>query len=632
MATTPKKPAAFVPYIPAHKEIPEITFQSIFLGLFLGVILAAANTYLGLYAGMTVSAAIPAAVLSMGILRGILKRGTILENNIVQTMASSGESLAAGVIFTVPALVLTGVWTEFHYWPATLMCLTGGMLGIIFMIPLRQSHVVEDTDLTYPEGLACAEVLKCGEKGGGGALILLYSMLVGGFLKFLTTGTSLLKGVLEGAWVFGKTGFYFGADVSAALLGVGYIVGFNIACLMFLGGAIAWCIALPLLGMSGITGDPMDWFWTMWSTKIRYMGVGAMIVGGVWSIISIRKGIVKGLKEAFLGYKKAGKKAATVLRTEQGMRQSHILLLLGLTTAVIVGLYQFMLNDITITIASTISTLIMSFLFIAVASYIVGLVGSSSSPVSGMTICAVLGTGGMLLVFNMTGASGIMATLIVAGVVCCAVCSSGDISQDLKTGYLIGATPRRQQWTEVIAAVVTSLVIVPVMSVLQHAYGIGTGAPGSLKAPQATLFANLVKALFGQGELPWEYVKIGALLGVGIILVDLVLKRVKSNFRTPIMAVAVGIYLPLTLSVPIFIGGIISALMQRKRKESETDSGTLFASGLIAGEAIAGVSLGAVIYFSRDALPVTISVEMLTGFIFLGLCALMIAVARKSTR
>ncbi|MEZ4749513.1 MAG: oligopeptide transporter, OPT family [Bdellovibrionota bacterium] len=642
-----KSGGAFTPYVPASKDIPEVTARAVILGILLGIVLGAANTYLGLYAGMTVSASIPAAVISMGILRGLLKQGTILENNIVQTMASTSESLAAGVIFTVPALILTGAWHKFHYVPATLICITGGLLGILFMIPLRRSHIVEDQDLTFPEGVACAEVLKSGEEGAGSAKYLFYSIFAGALLKFLTAGTNLVKGAVEWAWGVGKTGFYFGTDVSAALLGVGYIIGFNIAALMMLGGLIAWTVALPIMGATGngIEGELMDWFWTNWSTKIRYMGVGAMIVGGIWSIISIRDGIKSGLKEALVGYKEAGGKVASkLLRTDVNMDQKHILLLLILTTIAIFGLYLQMIHapiaiKLGLTSISTLAMVVLSFFFVAVASYIVGLVGSSSSPVSGMTICAILATGGLLLLARkfllsqgiaLGEMAFITATLGVAGVVCCATCTAGDISQDLKTGYILGATPKRQQWMEVVAAIIPSLVIVPVLIVLNEVYGIGTGEPGSLKAPQATLFANLVSALFTDKEIPWFFVEVGAAVGVGIIIMDLVLKKIGSSFRMPIMAVAVGIYLPLTLSTPIFIGGIIAAMMSERR--GDTDRGTLFASGLIAGEAIIGVVLGAVIYFGKDVFPLALGPgsDMLSVAVFAAMAFVLYRVAKSS--
>jgi len=622
---------ADVPFIPASKIIPEITIKSVLLGIVLGIVLAAANTYLGLYAGMTVSASIPAAVISMGILRGLFKTGTILENNIVQTIASTGESLSAGIIFTVPALLLTGVWTEIKFWPTTLICISGGLLGIVFMIPLRKIHIVEDKTLKFPEGVACGEVLKAGEKGGAGVVYLTVAMGLGALLKFVIGGVSFLKGTVEWTMGLGKSALYFGTDISVALLGVGYIVGFNIATLVLLGGLLAWAIALPILGLAtGIEGNALDWFWTTWSSHIRFMGVGAMVVGGLWSIISIRSGMVRGFREALLGYKQRSTKK-TPSRTETDMGSHHILMILLAVTIGVFLLYNYLVGSLGIATLSTVAMIVLSFFFVAVASYIVGLVGSSNSPVSGMTICAVLVTAGMLLLVGMTGPQAMLATLGVAGVVCCATCTAGDISQDLKTGHILGATPKKQQWMEIVGATIPALFIAPVLIVLNQAYGIGTRSPSSLKAPQATLFASIAKAFFGDGSIPWNWVFIGAAIGVGIIIFDQVLKAKKTDFRMPIMAVAVGIYLPLTLSIPIFLGGLIAAATH---KHSKTGSGVLFASGLIAGEALMGVLLGIIIYMKRDLFPITIFESALIPSLLsiatlLGIGLLMMNVAKR---
>lgn len=342
------------PFVPDHHHLAEITFASVSLGIFLAVILSAANTYLGLYAGMTVGASIPAAVISMGVLRGLLKRGNILENNIVQTIASTGESLSAGIIFTVPAMLLAGLWTEIEFWPTTIICITGGLLGILFMIPLRRSHIVEDKSLTFPEGVACAEVLKAGEQAGSGMKALFGALALGGVFKFLISGFGLMKGTVEWAFTLGRTGFYIGSDISVALLGVGYIVGANVGILIFLGGSIAWLFALPILGFSSDLGsDPMNWFWTNWSEKIRYLGVGAMITGGLWSIFSIRKGIASGFREAIMGYKNHEEKPK-YRRTEVAMRHSHVAILLVLTTLTVFGLYYYLIDSLAVTLVATV--------------------------------------------------------------------------------------------------------------------------------------------------------------------------------------------------------------------------------------------------------------------------------------
>lgn len=628
-----------IPFIPASSNIAEITVASVALGCVLGVVLAAANTYLGLKAGITVSASIPAAVISMAVLRGLLGRGTILENNIVQTIAASGESLAAGIIFTIPAMVLAGVWTEIEFWPTTLICFTGGLLGIVFMIPLRRNHIVEDKTLVYPEGVACAEVLIAGEKGGSGAIMVLYGLTAGALFKLCTSGIALIKGTLEWTMTAGKTAFYIGTDVSPALLGVGYIVGFNVGTVAFLGNAVAWVIAIPIVGMiSGTQGDnTLDWFWSVWKNQIRYMGVGAMVVGGVWSIYSIRDGITRGVKEAFAGYGK--KEEMAPFRTDVNMAGPHMAILLGIAVVLVYVLYQSLVGSVSIALTATFSMFVMSFFFVAVSSYVVGLLGTSNQPVSGMTICAVLATGGLLLLMGMTGAQGIMATLGVAGVVCCAACSAGDISQDLKTGYIIGATPRSQQWMEVLGAAIPAMIMAPVMIVLHHAYGIGTGGANALRAPQATLFASLTKAMFGEGALPWNMVIIGMGIGVLFIIADQFQKARGSSFRIPVMAAAVGIYLPFTTNFPIFIGGLISRLTKDTR---ETGTGVLFASGLVAGEAIMGVVIAAVIYVAsvsfstNNLLPISVfsseTVFTLVSYVALiGLLVLMGKMAKKGS-
>lgn len=487
------------------------------------------------------------------------------------------------------------------------------------MIPLRKTHIVDDKSLTFPEGVACAEVLKAGEKDGKGAQWVFLSMALGGVFKFLVGGFSLFKGTVEWAFQLGRYPLYFGSDVSPALLGVGYICGFNVSALVFIGGVLAWTIAIPIVGIPAGTENLVDGFWGLWSSQIRYLGVGAMIAGGIWSIFSIRDGIIRGFKEALLGYSQGGKEAKP-LRTERNMARKHIAMLLIATTMLTFGLYYYLIGTIGVTIVATIAMIIMSFFFVAVASYIVGLVGSSNSPVSGMTICALLFTAGLLVMFGLTGETAIIATLGVAGVVCCAACSAGDISQDLKTGYLIGATPARQQWMEVLGAAIPAFVMAPVLIVLHHAYGIGTGKEGALKAPQANLFASITKGIFGGGDIPWHMVQVGVVIGVVIIVIDQILKARNSQFRLPVMAVAIGMYLPFTLAVPIFLGGLVSLIRGEK---GDTDNGVLFSSGLVAGEALCGVGLAVVTYLNKDLLPINVfSSQGLSFAALLGLAAI----------
>lgn len=602
----------FVPYIPADKSVAEVTVKAVLLGCVLGVLMTAANTYLGLYAGMTVSASIPAAVISMGILRGILRRGTILENNIVQTIASAGESLAAGIIFTVPALVITGVWKDFKFWPVTLIAILGGMLGVTFMIPLRRALIVEEKELKYPEGLACAEVLEVGEKGGSGVIYVFAALAVGAVFKFLVTGIGLIRGVVQWATRVGKSSVYFGCDISPALVAVGYIVGFNVAMLIFLGGAIGWLFGIPLYYLA--TGFPAgadnvaQAMHATWNEQIRFMGVGAMIVGGIWSIIGVRKGILKGLEGALAAYRAAGT-GRHVERTQRDLNLVAILAMLVPATIAVFVLYAVLTGSAGIGLVSGTAMVIAAFFFVAVSSYIVGLVGSSNNPVSGMTISTVLFASVLLLLFGLRGDPGIIAALGVAGVVCCAACTAGDVSQDLKTGYLVGATPYKQQWAQVIGVLAPAFVIAPILTVLHASYGIGVQVREGvefLKAPQANLFASITTAMFGTGaSMPWVMVAIGMLVGVAIICLDEFLKRSGGGFRTYVMPVAVGIYLPWSLGVPIFIGGLAALvtgrIVGRPREKEAVHRGVLMGSGLIAGESLMGILMAFLIFFSVDA-------------------------------
>ena len=429
-------------------ELAEFTVKAVLLGCILGVLMTAANVYLGLYAGMTVSASIPAAVISMGILRGLMRTGTILENNIVQTIASAGESLAAGIIFTMPALVITGVWKGFNFWPVTLVAVLGGMLGVLFMIPLRRALIIEEEELVYPEGVACAEVLKTGESSGSGIAFVFGALGIGAIFKFLISGLSLIASGVEGAWRIGRSAIYFGCDISPALVAVGYIVGLNVSILIFLGGAIGWAICIPVYYLFAGYPDPtgvesvVKVMSDTWDSQIRFMGVGAMIVGGLWSIVGVRHGIVKGFQGAVAAYQKRNSQE-TIERTSLDMDIRSIMMMFVPTAVAIFLLYRVLTGDWTVGLTAGFVMIAAAFFFVAVSSYIVGLVGSSNNPVSGMTISTMLFASALLLLFGMTGTTGVIASLGIAGVVCCAACTAGDVSQDLKTGHLVGATPRK---------------------------------------------------------------------------------------------------------------------------------------------------------------------------------------------
>lgn len=563
----------------------ELTFSSIIIGLVIGIAMTAATVYLGLYAGMTVSASIPASVLAMGFYKGILKRNDALyEANIVQTMASGGESLAAGVIFTIPALLIVGAWNEFSFWPTTLIAICGGLLGVIFMIPLRKALIEDDKDLIYPEGVACAQVLKAGAntQDSTGFKTILQGLGIAALFKFLSSSLGLFKGTVEKAFFAGKTPLFFGGDISPALMAVGYIVGLQVSLLVLMGGGLAWFIAIPLMGtpIGMEDASALDVAWTLWSTQVRYIGVGAMVVGGLWSLLGVRKSFVAGIKA--LGNSKS----------TTDLSPSVISTLLLLNIVVMAFLYHSMIGHWGFTLITTALMILASFLFVAVSSYVVGLVGSSNNPVSGMTISALLGTSALFLVFGFQGESAILATLGVAGVVCCAACSAGDTSQDLKTGSMIGATPRAQQIAQMIGITIPAFVIAPTLTLLHNAYGIGD----KLKAPQATLFASLTKAIFGDGTLPKDKILIGAALGVLVIIIDSLFLK-KKKFRLHLMPIAVGIYLPVTLATPMILGGLVQYFVQKKKGviDEGKDQGILFSSGLVAGESLMGVAIALLI-------------------------------------
>ena len=613
-------------------KVLEFTFTAITIGVLVGIVMTAANVYLGLYAGMTVSASIPAAVIAMGILKA-LKRSAILEANIVQTMASAGESLAAGIIFTIPALVLVGAWNDFHFIPTTLIAICGGLLGVMFMIPLRKSLILEDKNLTYPEGVACAAVLEAGAANkGAGVGSIIKGLAIGAGFKLAGTGMGLLKGSVEFATKLGDRAFFFGSDISPALLAVGYIVKLEVALLVFIGGMLGWTIGIPFLGTAGLEDkSALDAAWYLWSTQIRYLGVGAMITGGVYSIFSVRKGISSGIR----GLKTAYGSNSTGLQknTDINMGLLPMLVILIFSIVLMFGLYNYLTGSFGVSLATTLLMTVITFIMVAVSSYIVGLVGTSNNPVSGMTISSLLGTAAFFLVLGYEGQSAILATLGVAAVVCCAACTSGDCSQDLKTGVLVGATPKYQQYAQVIGVVIPALVIAPVLSLLHSSYGIGD----KLKAPQATLFASITEGLFGTGNLPMDMIYIGIFGGIAIIILDKILAAQGVKVRLHLMPIAVGVYLPVTLAIPMFVGGLIAHFTDKKlgRKEDEpenTDNGVLISSGLIAGEALMGVFIAILLYLEINPKISGIPDLVSDGLSIIALSLLAIYLAKKAAQ
>lgn len=589
------------PYISPQNSLAEITVKTVVLGIILSCVMGAANAYLGMYAGMTVSASIPAAVVSMAVLK-LFKDKNILENNMVQTAASAGESLAAGVIFTLPALIVLGAYEFLPYWTVTIIAALGGSLGVLLTIVLRRAFIVEEK-LPYPEGEACADVLIAGDKGGPHAKPIFQGGIMGALFKFLGS-IGLWHGSCGVAGTAGSRLLYFGGDLSTALLAVGYIVGFNIAFLIFLGGAIGWFVGIPMLsvgmGTPGMSmSDIADAAGAVWSSQIRYMGVGAMVVGGLWSLLKLRNPISRGIKTG-MNMVSARKSGEQVLRTEQDMPLNVVVILIFAFIIPLFILYLKIIGMVGIALATAVIMLVLGFFGSSIAGYLAGIVGSSNNPVSGITIMSLLFTAIMLKWFGLSGNLGMSSTILVAGVICMAAAIAGDTMQDLATGYVVGATPRKQQLFEIVGTVAAAFVMAPILNLLIKAYGIaGTASAteNALPAPQAFLMASVTKGVF-EGTLNWTMVYWGAGLAVVLIVLDEILGAKGAKFRTPVMPVAVGLYLPLSLGTTIFFGGILRAVVNRMRgntDESGSDSGVLGAAGLITGEALMGIGFAILI-------------------------------------
>ena len=601
---------------------PQLTFRAVALAIVLAMILAAANTYLGLFAGMTIASAIPAAVVSMAVLRA-LGGGGILENNIVQTGASAGSSIASGVIFTIPALVILGYWQDFKYSWVLAIAGLGGILGVLFSVPLRRALIVEQK-LAFPEGQAAAEVLKAGENPSQGIRILGLSALGGAFAKLAAaSGLKLIPDAAASAGFFGKYLGYFGTNLSPALIGVGYIVGLNVGIVVLAGAMLSWNIAIPLYVAASLpdnaelaqaaAGLPAeDIAGLIWSKQIRYLGVGAMLVGGLWALVSLRHSLASGIKSG-LAAARASAAGTVVAHTEQDLPMKWVLVGIVLFTLPLLALYQVIVGTLAVSLPMTVIMIVAGFLFCSVSAYMAGLVGSSNNPVSGITIATILFSAVMLLLMmGKDSTIGPVAAVMIGAVVCCAACIAGDNLQDLKCGYIVGATPWRQQVMLAVGAVSSALVMAPVLNLLADAYGIGVATeakPNALAAPQANLMASVSKGLFG-GQLPWDMIAIGAVIGIAIIVLDEVLKARGAKFRTPVLAAAVGIYLPLELMTPIFIGGVIAHLVERRLRAQGTDEagleranrkGLLFAAGMITGEALMGIGIAIPIVSSGSA-------------------------------
>jgi putative OPT family oligopeptide transporter len=581
----------------------EFSFRAIIFGMGLALLLGAANAYLGLKVGMTVSASIPAAVISFAILRWV-RNANILENNLVQTAASAGESLAAGMIFTLPALILLGSWQYFDYFEGTLLITLGGVLGVLIAVPLRKA-LLDHHELTFPEGLATAEVLKAGYSRPGAIHALIGGSFIAALVKLLQSGLGVAAGSIQYAYQQGKWLAGIGADLSPALIAVGFIVRLRIASLMFIGGLIVWLFAMPVyasFSMLSFSGSAMDNAFGLWSEKLRFIGVGAMLIAGLWVLFLAIKPVWMTIQISFR--ERAGQPGGQKNSAEFSMQHSLFAVLL---IAIPIAILQYrMIPYLELVIFALVFAILASFLFSTVAAYMAGLVGSSNNPISGVTIATILIAA--LFVFLILGgraqfdlqpglqlqAAGL--TIIIGAIVCCAAAIAGDTMQDLKAGQIVGATPRYQTWMQLLGVVAAGLILIPVLTLLYEAYGFmghlpraGMDNSQALAAPQASLMQSVALGVFRE-SLEWDLMFIGMIFAAIIITLDLTLKQLGKPFRIPVMAVAVGMYLPITLSATIFIGGLIAHLL-RTRSEEENQQATLFASGLIAGEALIGILL-----------------------------------------
>lgn len=610
----------FKPFISANRVLPEFTITSIILGVILSVVFGAANAYLGLKVGMTISASIPAAVISMGIIRVILRKDSILENNMVQTIGSAGESLAAGAIFTLPALYVWssewGIGTP-SFITITSIALCGGLLGVLFMIPLRKALIVDEhTTLPFPEGTACAEVLLAGEEGGQKAKTTFAGLGLGGLFKFITDGFGLFPGSVETTLpISGYSQAAIGGDAAPALLGVGFIIGPKISSYMLAGAILGWLGIIPLIATIGSFGevimypaiDPISTlnYMGIWDSYLRYIGAGAVAFGGIFSLVKSLPLIVKTFRDAIKGYSKAGDNSN--IRTNKDISMKVVLI--G-TLAIILAM--MMLPTIPVGLGGAFLIAIFGFLFATVSSRIVGLVGSSSNPVSGMTIATLLVTAIIFKASGNDGQTGMIATLSIGAIVCIISAMAGDTSQDLKTGFLLGATPKLQQYGEIIGAIAAALAISGVLALLNSAWGFGSD---QLPAPQATLMKIVIEGVMG-GNLPWALVFTGVGIGIAIELLGL-----------PVLPIAIGLYLPIHLSTPIMVGGVIRGILNKKEEKTndrtikeKIESGILYASGLIAGEGLVGIIL-AIFAVANINLSLGIDLGQIATLIFFGLLA-----------
>ena len=575
----------FKPFIPADRVVPELTVTSIIIGALLAVLFVGANAYLGLRVGMTVSASIPAAVISRGIIRVILKRDSILENNMVQTIGSAGESVAAGAIFTMPALFMWATESGSanpSLLEISLIALCGGVLGVLFMIPLRSALIVEEHGkLPYPEGQACAEVLLAGEEGGAKAGTVFAGLGIAAVYKFIADGLKLFPSEVDFE-IQSYKGSGIGMDVLPALAGVGYICGPKVSSYLLAGGTVGWFVLMPLIVLFG--GDMILYpatapvselgTWGIWGGFIRYIGAGAVAAGGILSLIKSFPMIIRTFKQAMAVY---GKKSDVNNRLSKDLPMNIVMIIVG-----VIAIAMWLIPAIPVNLIGAIIIIVFGFFFATVSSRMVGIVGSSNNPVSGMAIATLLIATMLLKASGNIGMPGMIAAITIGSIICIIAAIAGDTSQDLKTGFIVGATPVKQQTGELIGVVVSAIAIGGVLYLLSTAWGYGSQ---ELPAPQATLMKMVVEGVMG-GELPWALIFCGAFIAIVVEILQI-----------PVLPFAVGLYLPIHLSTPIMVGGLIRLYYDKKKMDSEADrkqmveNGVLYSSGLIAGEGLVGILL-----------------------------------------
>jgi putative OPT family oligopeptide transporter len=635
-------------FVPADSKIKELSLKALILGIVMAVILGAANAYLGMKAGLTVSATFPAAVVAIAVLR--IFRGNILEENIARTTASVGEALAAGAIFTIPAFILSGVWSEFHYWESTLIMLIGGLLGILFVIILRRSLITE-AGLPYPESVAAAEIVKAGQGGQSGASYVFSSMGIAAVWELFknSNGIQMIKGFVRDfiplpaskITLLGKEynltgGFLFETPAAyPALVGVGFIVGLRISTVLFTGAVLGWLFLIPAFiflnpALPEVIREGESWIdlsMDVWFNQVRPLAVGTMIVAAFYTLFNLRSALVLGIKKAMSDISAARKGMNEVNRLELDIDFSKIFLTIALLSIPLFILYYYFSGSLPGSIILTLVMIILGFLFSAVAGYLVGVVGGSNNPISGLTLSSLIIAAIILVSIGVTGTNGTLAVLAVAGIVCCAAGVAGDMLQDLKVGHILGGTPWKMEIAEIIGLIASSLVLIWAMVLLHQVYHIGSE---ELPAPQAGLMSLLAKGIMG-GAMSWTLVVAGMFLGIGLIMI---------KAPSP-MVIAVGMYLPFHSTFSIFVGGLIKwahdFYMQRKKvsekqKVKAENIGILISSGLIAGEALMAIILGFVflgIKYFESPFSLTdlafIKPNFLIGFLsFIGLSYLLI--------